>query len=445
MSFLRFDFKKLTLLESGRIFHGLDEDTLLDITQYKTLQYFVDYAHPLSGMIRERSNASPAYDHYQTVTTGGTGFGIMAMIAGVERGWMTKDDFAVHVSKIAGFLERVKTHHGVFPHFLHGGHGETVPFSEKDDGGDIVETSFLMMGLLCAREYLDDTYSLLKGKINKLWSNVEWDHHVRPEKGDFVWHWSPKYGYDMDHKLAGWNECLLPYVLGAGAPEHFIDPSLYHDVWAKGKEFYNGESIHGHRLQLGPEYGGPLFLSHYSFLGINPKGLEDRYADYWEQNVAHTMINHKHCTANPFRFEGYNSHCWGLTASDSTPFDGRPSYRAHSPTNDYGVISPTAALSAMPYTPKESLQALRHFYEDRGDKIFGRYGFADAFHAASGWTSDSHLAIDQGPIMVMIENYRSGLLWKLGMSLPEVRKGLDALGFQSDKIPPKTAHVPIPA
>ena len=161
-------------------------------------------------------------------------------------------------------------------------------------------------------------------------------------------------------------------------------------------------------------------------LGVDPRQLKDEYADYWQQNRNHVLINRKHCLLNPKNYKGYGENCWGLTASDN-----RTGYAAHSPTEDLGVITPTAALASFPYTPEYSMKALRHFYDDLGNKIWSPYGFTDAFNQTENWYGTSHLAIDQGPIIVMIENYRSGLLWKLFMGIEEIQQGLKKLGFES--------------
>jgi hypothetical protein len=211
--------------------------------------------------------------------------------------------------------------------------------------------------------------------------------------------------------------------------KYTVSPAVYHNGWAQSNFFKNGKSFYDIKLPLGFDYGGPLFFSHYSFLGLNPKGLSDRYADYWEQNRNHTLINREHCVRNPNGFKGYSSNSWGLTASDT--YNG---YAAHSPTEDNGTISPTAALSAFPYTPEYSMQALKHFYYNLGDKIWSEYGFVDAFNETQNWYAKSHLAIDQGPIVVMIENHRSGLLWKLFMGIPEIQDGLKKLGFSAPSI-----------
>jgi hypothetical protein len=404
------------------------DDALLDMVQRQTLTYFWEFGHPASGMARERSNPVRQYDYRETASSGGTGFGVMALLAGAERGFLPRAEVLDRIHGIVELLGRAESHHGVFPHFLHGATGATIPFSEKDDGGDLVETSFLMMGLLCARQYFAGAApreASLREAIDRLWRAVEWDWHTRGGREVLYWHWSPRYGWAKDHAITGWNECLITYVLAAASPSHPVAPAAYHNGWTDSPVFRNGQTFHGIELPLGPPYGGPLFFSHYSFLGLDPRGLRDRYADYWAQNLAHTSINRAHCIANPCGHDGYGARCWGLTACD-----GDAGYGAFSPENDRGVIAPTAALSAMPYTPQESMAALRHYYEDLGGEIWGRYGFADSFNHPRRWVADSNLAINQGPIVVMIENHRSGLLWELFMSCPEVRASLRRLGFE---------------
>jgi hypothetical protein len=410
----------------------LSDTALLDLVQRQTLRYFWDFAHPASGMARERSNPDPNYDYLDTVTSGGTGFGVMAMVAGAARGFLPRGEVLNRVSTIIAFLDAAERCHGVFPHWISGASGRVIPFSATDDGGDLVETSFLMAGLLCARQFFAGTApdeARLRAAIDRLWHDVEWDWYRREGRDVLFWHWSPKHGWAMNHAITGWNECLITYVLAAASPTHGVPAAVYHEGWTNGPVFRNGRDHHGMTLPLGPAQGGPLFFSHYSFLGLDPRGLRDRYADYWAQNRAHTLINRAHCIANPHGFAGYGPDCWGLTACD-----GDAGYGAFSPEHDRGVIAPTASLSALPYTPDESMRALRHFYEELGNKIWGAYGFVDAFNAARGWTAASNLAIDQGPIVVMIENHRSGLLWELFMSCPEVQIGLRRLGFESPSL-----------
>lgn len=405
---------------------NLSDSALIELVQRQTFRYFWDFAHPVSGMARERSNTTFGYGD-EVVTSGGTGFGVMAIIVAAERGWISRDTAAKHLRKLVNFLWKADAYHGVYPHWLDGATGKTIRFSRKDDGGDLVEHAYLLQGLLCVRQYFNrdnPDENDLRNKINWIWGETEWDWYTREGQEVLYWHWSPNNGWAMNFPLRGFNETLITYVLAASAERYPVSASVYHRGWAQSNFFRNGKTFYGYTLPLGFDYGGPLFFSHYSFLGLDPRKLQDQYANYWEQNRNHTLINRAHCVANPKKWKGYGANCWGLTASDN-----HQGYGAHSPTEDLGVITPTAALSAFPYTPEYSMQALRHFYDDLGDKIWSEYGFVDAFNETENWYATSHLAIDQGPIIVMMENYRSGLLWQLFMSCPEIQQGLRKLGM----------------
>lgn len=403
-------------------FPHISDEELLTLVQKQTFSYFWDFGHPVSGMARERSSSG------DIVTTGGTGFGIMAMIVGVERQFITREAAVNRLLKITRFLKDEATrYHGAFAHWINGSTGETQPFSEKDNGADLVETSFLFQGLLTARQYFtgeNPEEAELRTRITELWEAVEWSWFRRGNEEVLYWHWSPDYGWDMNHKIKGWNECLITYVLAASSPTYPIDKAVYDNGWADNGNIRNNGVYYDFQLPLGPSYGGPLFFAHYSFLGLNPKNLQDQYADYWQQNVSHAKINHAYCSRNPSGFLGYSEVCWGLTASD-----GNNGYSAHSPTNDKGVIAPTAALSSMPYTPDESMAALHFFYYKLGDKLWRQNGFIDAFNLTEKWYANDFLAIDQGPVIVMIENHRTGKIWNLFMSIPEITAGLTKLGF----------------
>ncbi|MDT8432104.1 MAG: glucoamylase family protein, partial [Bacteroidales bacterium] len=308
---------------------------------------------------------------------------------------------------------------------------DVYPFSQKDNGADLVETAFLLQGLLTVRQYLDPgnvSEQALMDRITALWEGVEWDWFTRGGEAVLYWHWSPDYGWEMNMPIRGYNEALIIYVLAASSPTHGIDAIVYHDGWARQGGIVNGREYYGITLPLGYDYGGPLFFAHYSFLGLDPRNLSDQYGNYWDQNVSHTLINQQHAIRNPNGYIGYSADCWGFTASD-----GNQGYSAHSPTNDRGVVTPTAAISSLPFTPEASMQALRHFYYLLGDRLWGEYGFYDAFNITEGWYASSYIAIDQGPEVVMIENHRTGLLWDLFMSAPEAMAGLDKLGFSTTK------------
>jgi len=414
---------------------ALPDDELLEAVQRQTFRFFWEGAHPASGMARDRCKTGAAAED-DLVASGGSGFGVMALIVAVERGWVSRAAALERCGRMLDLLGRATCYHGVFPHFMNGRTGATIPFMRKDDGGDLVETSFLIMGLLCAREYFDrdsPAEAKVRGLVNYVWNDVEWDWYTRG-RPVLNWHWSPNNGWALDLEIRGWNECLITYVLAAAAPRYPIAPGVYHQGFAEGRNFINGKSYYDIPLPLGAAFGGPLFYAHYSFCAIDPRGLKDRYADYWEQNLHHVRINYAHCEKNPLHWPGYGAACWGLTSSD-----GADGYATHSPDNDDGTISPTAALSSMPYAPTESIQAIRHFLTSHGAKTWGRFGFVDAFCEAKDWYADTFLAIDQGPIIVMIENHRTGLLWNLFMKAPEIQSGLHALSFEGPNIKPDHA------
>lgn len=401
----------------------LSDEALLDKVQEQTFNYFWDFAESNSGMARERSQ-DDAYGGQSPVlvTTGGTGFGLASFPAAVEHGWISREEAVTRLQKVLDFLETVPTYHGAFSHWYIGDSAQTRPFSNYDDGGDLVETAFLMQGLLICRQYFSNDENIAS-RITKLWEGVEWTWYTN-DQNTLYWHWSPTYNFRMNMAIKGWNEALIVYVLAASSPTYSISKEVYTQGWASNGNIVTNRSHYGISLPLGPSYGGPLFFAHYSFIGLDPRNLQDQYANYWDQNKSHSLINYEYCVRNPKGYAGYGENSWGLTASDS--YNG---YAAHSPTNDLGVITPTAALSSFPYTPEKSMKALRHFYEDLGADLWGPYGFYDAFSPEHDWYDNGYLAIDEGPIVAMIENYRTQLLWNLFMKDQDVLNGLDKLGF----------------
>ncbi|TCZ72239.1 glucoamylase family protein [Flaviaesturariibacter aridisoli] len=413
-----------TGIDSSDKFPVLSDTALVEQTQLQAFRYFYDFGHPVSGLARERNTSG------DVVTSGGSGFGIMALLVGAHRNFITRAQALQRLQTTVAFLENTaQTFHGAYPHWLNGVTGVVIPFSPADNGADLVETSYLVQGLLCARQYFSGAAAdeaALRNDINTIVDRVEWDWFRKGGEQVLYWHWSPSGGWAMNMPIRGWNECLITYVLAASSNTHSIPRSVYDQGWAQSGGMRNGSSYYGHPLPLGPAYGGPLFFSHYSFLGLDPNGLTDAYANYTTQVVNHALINHDYCVANPRKYYGYSDQCWGLTASDIPN-----GYTASSPTNDVGVLAPTAALSSFPYTPAESMKALRFFYYKLGDRLWSTYGPHDAFRLQDPWFADSYLAIDQGPIVVMMENYRSGLLWNLFTSCPEVKNGLRNLGFSA--------------
>ncbi len=409
----------------------------LDFIQKTHLNYMWDGAEKTSGLAPERIHMDGNYpqNDADVITTGGSGFGIAGLIVGIERGFIPRKQGVERLHKIADYLAKADRFHGIWPHWLHGPTGKVKAFSKQDNGGDLVESSFLIQGLICAREYFKDgnqSEQNLAKKIDTLWREMEWDWYLNGQ--DVLhWHWSPEYDWEMNFPLEGYNECLITYILAVSSPTHSIPATAYHNGWARNGNITSHAVAYGLPLLVkhngAEEYGGPLFWAHYSYIGLNPNGLQDKYVNYGEVNKNQTLINYQYCVQNPKGFKGYGKNCWGLTASYSVT-----GYSAHTPMkNDLGVITPTAALSSFPYTPHESMQALHHFYFDLGDKIWGKYGFYDAFSIQKDWFPHRYLAIDQLTIAPMIENYRTGLLWELFMNAPEIREGLKKLGFKTNK------------
>lgn len=413
---------------------------VFDEVQKGTFKYFWEGAEPNSGLARERLHEDGQYpqNDQNVVTSGGGGFGVMAILVGMERNFISRADGLNRLDRILRFLETADRYHGAWPHWWNGETGKTKPFSKKDDGGDLVESSFMIQGLLCVRQYLqkgNEQEKALAARADKLWKEVEFTWYTN-KQSVLYWHWSPNYGWEMNFPVKGYNECLIMYVLAASSPTHAVDPKVYHEGWAQnGKIKNNSASYGGYTLPLlqqgGATNGGPLFWAHYSYLGLDPRGLKDQYADYWELNKNMSMINYQWCVDNPNQFKGYGPQSWGLTSSYSVK-----GYAGHAPQKerDLGVISPTAALSSYPYTPQQSSAAMMHWFNNMKDKTWGNYGFYDAFSETSNWFPKRYLAIDQGPIVVMMENYRTGFVWNLFMSAPEIKTGLKKLGFSSPHI-----------
>jgi len=397
---------------------AMTDDQLLTSIQKAAFRYFWHFGHPVSGLSRE------GFTHARRiVTTGGTGFGMITIMVGADRGFVSREDAAERLLKMVRY-------HGVWSHWLDGATGETIHFAtERDNGGDIVETSFLIQGMLTVRQYFDRDNPVeneLRERITRLWREIEWDWYLKdPGNYALYWHWSPDHGWAMNHRIYGFNECHVTYLLAMASPTHPIPIDSYYRGWAAGGHGYaNGETYYGITKPVGQTAGGPLFFTHYSYLGVNPRALTDHFTNYFVNNRNTTLINRAYCIDNPNGHAGYGPDSWGLTSSQNP--DG---YEAHAPqpSRDDGTIAPTAAVSAIPYTPAESIAAIKHFYYDLGPKIWGPVGFHDAFNLDRDWVSPSFLAIDQGPMAPMIENHLTGLPWKMFMSSPEADAMLEAL------------------
>ena len=406
---------------------------LLDSVQRATFRYAWDFGHPACGLTRERF---AAYDR-NTVTTGGTGFGLMSIIAGADRGYITRAQAAERINMILTYMDEVAAHyHGAFSHWNEGTTGEPLPFGDFI-GADIHETALFMEGVVAALQYFDsasDPVEIeLRGRASSIYNEVEWDWYLKEEGSMFLyWLWSPTEGWGDTFQVHGHNECLITYLLAIAAPAHAIPPACYEQGYCSG-DYFNGAYYYGLKQWVGqPVGGGPLFFTHYSYLGLDPRDKRDRYCNYFELNKNCALIHQAYCADNPLGYTGYSSQVWGLTSSMTPP---PQYYLEHQPAadKDNGTLTPCAALASMPYTPAESLQAMVTMYETYGDRIWGPFGFYDAFNPTLDWWPQDYLAIDQVTIPVMIENYRSGKIWDLFMSYPAINPALEAMGWTLGK------------
>ena len=411
---------------------------LLEMVQKDALKYFWDFAESNSKLARERYHTdNPGLDA-TIVSTGGSGFGLMTLLVGIKNGYVPRAEAVARISTALNFLQNADRFHGAWSHWISGTSGDVIPFSTMDNGGDLVETAFLVQGLICVREYFKnstDTAEIgLSQKADQLWKEVEWNWYTQGQNV-LYWHWSPNFNFQMNHKLQGFDETLITYILAAASPTYSIEKSVYQQGWARNGGIKNSSSQYGIPVVVNHNGAngnvGPMFWSHYSFLGLDPRGLSDEYVNYGDVTANHAKIMYQYSIANPKGWNGYSAKNWGLTASYSRNSDGTTGYAAHQPNNDLGVISPTAAISNFPYTPTESMNYLRFLYNENYSKLIGVAGPYDAYSLHYNWVTPRYLAIDQGPINPMIENQKSAFLWNLFMNAPDIRSGLIKLGFHS--------------
>jgi hypothetical protein len=415
----------------------IPENELLDLVEKDALKYFWEYAETNSKLARERYHVEDTGNDANIVATGGSGFGLMTILVGIQRGFVNRAEAVMRLNTALTFLQNADRFHGAWSHWINGTNGRVIPFGTVDNGGDLVETSFLCQGLICVREYFKNgniQEQALAAKADALWKGVEWNWYTKGGENVLYWHWSPNYGWQMNFKLEGYNECLITYIMAKSSPTYPISNACYTAGWSRNGGIRSSALSFGIPKVFnhnGTNSVGPMFWAHYSHLGLDPRGLSDQFANYWTLNQNHAKIMLAFCVANPNQFKEYSDKVWGLTASYSRNSDGSVGYNAHQPNNDKGVISPTAALSNFPYTPVESMKFLRYLYQEKRASYVGIAGPYDAFSPQYNWVTKRYLAIDQGTIAPMIENHRSGLLWNLFMNAPEIKAGLQSLGFSS--------------
>jgi hypothetical protein len=411
--------------------YAMTDEQFLDSIQEATFKFFWDYAHPVSGLIRD--NYEPA-GVTNTCALGGTGMGLMAICVGSERGFVTRTDAAQRVLKTLNFLNDVTPrYHGAWAHFADGDTGQTLAvINSYDNGADLVETAYIAEGLLTVRQYFnsgDTTETQIRNLATQMWEGIDWYWYLRRTDPNYTnneslyWHWSPDYNWAMDMPIHGFNECQITYLLAIASPTHPIPASCYYNGWTSGG-YKNGSTYYGYKQWVGG-FESCMFFTHYTQLGFDPRNKYDNFCNYFDNSRNIALIDRAYCIANPKGYTDYNEFVWGMTASYN-PWG----YGAHAPGSpDNGTISPTAALSSTPYTPTESIAAMKHFYHNYNGKIWGPFGFTDAFNPTVDWFSQAYIAIDQGPILIMIENYRTSLCWNAFMANPEITQMLDKIGW----------------
>ena len=435
-----FNESKLSEIVSAET-KNMSDDELMSMVQEASFNYYWDGAETASGLSKENTNG-----RQNMIATGASGFGVMALITGTERGFISRKESVERFTKIVNFIEKADKYHGAVAHFIDGTTGKTEPFfGTKDNGADLVETSFFVQGLLAAHQYFNKDNAEEKNirqKIDKFWKEIEWDWFKQtPDSKYLYWHWSPDQGWVINHNLIGWNETMVTYLMAIASPTHSVPASMYYSGWAsqekraqdyrkdwgnsdEGAMYTNGNLYYGIKLDVGVNKGGPLFFAHYSFMGYDPHGLTDRYTNYFKNNQNIAKINYLYCVENPKKQKGYGKDGWGLTASD-----GPNGYNPDEPVEreDTGKLTPTGAIASFPYTPTESMAVLKNFYLNYGDFLWGEYGFRDSFDLNNNWCSPIFMGLNQAPMTVMMENHRSGLIWNLFMSHPDVKAGIEKL------------------
>lgn len=427
-----------SLMLAGTPATGTDTD-LLDLEQRAAFYFFWYASNPNTGVSLDRMT-NPTLG-----ATGSTGFGLTTYPIAVERGWITRTQAAERTLKVLRFYrDTADRFHGFYPHFLNSETGKVIELFDKDNGADIVESAYFFAGALTCRQYFtgaDAVESEIRQIATDLYNAADWQFVRRNTAGDTLqnlsWWWSPTYGFQNGGRVTGFNEAMIVYLLALGSPTHAVPASVYHQGWAGS--YRRNQSHYGIPLQV-ESWSSSLFTYQYTPCWVDFRNKQDAYANYFETSRNATLINRQWCIANTGHYVGYSDSLWGLTACDGPGYSPFRGYDARGPfQSDDGTIAPTAALASMPFTPNESLAALRYMFDHHRDGLWGAYGFKDAFNLTANpdWFDPDYIGIDQGPIVIMIENYRSQLIWNLFMSSPEVAAAMAKAGFTTTAVEEK--------
>lgn len=420
------------------------ESPFLDSLSERTFHYFWDLADPVSAQVPDRWPS----ESFSSIAA--TGFGLTAYLVGVERGYITRQQAAERVLKTLKFLQDapkgdsksgVIGFRGFFYHFIDMRTG--LRFKEVELS--TIDTGLLMAGILSCQTYFDgdnNTENQIRAIADALYRAVEWDWALNDKKCMSMG-WNPESGF-LDAQWKGYNEAMVLLVMALGSPTHPIPEGSWQE-WTKtykwGK-YYDQEMVNF----------GPLFGHQYSHMYIDFRGIQDAYMkekgiDYFENSRRATYANRAYCINNPSGFTGYSENVWGLTACDGPGNEGKSdpniSFMGYSARGaakwyvvDDGTIAPTAAGGSIPFAPEICIPALEEMHNKYGSMIYDKYGFKDAFNLSfprtdgqHGWVDQDYLGIDEGPIVIQIENYRNELVWNLMKKNPYIVDGLKKAGF----------------
>ena len=410
------------------------DDAFLDYVERQTFRYFWDEANPRNGLIRDRSGeGSPC-------SIAAVGFGLSAINIAVERGWIERADGATRVLRTLQTLWDTPQgaratgcagYHGWFYHFLDMNTGTRAPGSELSS----IDTALLMMGVIDAGQFYDRPADPAEARIRQLsaqlLSRLDWKFMVDPKEQLVNMDWNPERGFGAA-RWVGYNEGSCLYLLALGGATNALPFSLW-DGWTRG---YHWCDCYGQTLLPEPA----LFTHQYSQVWIDFRGIADncmrqRHSGYFENTRVATLVQQHYAVENPRRFPNYGTNEWGFTACDGPDkvVDGvfYPGYLARgAPAGiDDGTIAPTAAASSLPFAPETCLATLRHLYDTYGNKLWTTEGFRDAYNVKARWFAKDLLGIDQGPALLMIENYRTGSTWSRMMASATIQRGLERAGF----------------
>lgn len=428
----------------GRVDYPLtaDDEAMLDSIQHRTFMFFMGEHHPEWGIVKDRTAS------WAPASIASTGFGLPSFAIGAERGWITREEAAQITLNTVNFLVNslqspdtlASGYKGFFYHFLRMDTGLREWRCELSS----VDTGLLMMGILFARSYYDrgnETEKQIRSRSSQLLENIEWDFMMMPDTGMYAnqisMGWHPESGL---HQMgwSGYNEALFLYILAAGTGLENAKES--YKSWLstyKWKTPYEGLS----HVAFPPLFGHQFSHCFIDFRGLADEYMREKGIDYFENSRRATYVQRQYAIDNPHGWVGYDSLCWGITASDGPTdrynFDGReflgyagrgtsgPDYNYF----DDGTVAPYGPLSSLPFAPEIVFPTIRSINERLGERLWGKYGYYDSFNLTANWVNDDYIGIDQGPMLIMIENFRSGLVWNYVMKDPVIIEGLERLGF----------------